>query len=346
MQSSVPFSLAIIGTGRVAADHATAIQQVAGCRLISVFDRTSEVATAFASRFQTCVAASVESMIQDSRPDAVIVCTPPATHFEFCRFFLSHHIPVLCEKPLVIQTSEAKILQQLAITHQTPLVLATKFRFVSDIQHAKKLIEENFLGNVFRAEITYEAEIDMADRWNSQPEISGGGVLIDNGPHATDLARYLFGPIATVKAWITFQKSWLVEDTAELELISETGVNIKIRLSWSKVSSTDWFLKLTGRQGECEIGWRHSHLKMGSGSPAQFFGSGYDKRSAFSEQLLHFVRAVRGESTFSATMDDAISAVTTVEAGYRSTMTGKFEPVRISPFPKDYDSQDSSDSNY
>lgn len=327
MPSFPELAVAIIGTGRIAHDHAQALQTGNTCRLATVFDRTPEVATAFGSRFQTTVSDSLELLVTQARPDGVILCTPPATHFELCRFFLSHQIPVLCEKPLVIQPEEAASLYQLTQTHHTQLVLATKFRFAPDIQIAKKLMTDKKFGNVFQAEITFEAEVDMSDRWNILPEISGGGVLIDNGSHAVDLARYLFGPLASLKASLAFQKPLPVEDTATIELISQSGVQILVRLSWSRTSSHHWFLKLTGSQGECEIGWRHSRLKTEEKDQWSDFGSGYQKLTTFAQQHLHFVRTIQGHPTESATLDDAMAAVTAIDAGYRSAITGIFEPI-------------------
>ena len=49
--------------------------------------------------------ASVETLLERERPDIVDVCTPPALHFEHCRLSLEAGCHVLCEKPLVYDSS-------------------------------------------------------------------------------------------------------------------------------------------------------------------------------------------------------------------------------------------------
>src|SRR5688572_1947663 len=92
--------IAVVGTGVIGRLRARTVVDNSATELVGVadIDRTSaaEAATAFAVR----PFASYQRMIEELRPDAVIVSSPVMLHEEMCRFALEHGCHVLVEKPL------------------------------------------------------------------------------------------------------------------------------------------------------------------------------------------------------------------------------------------------------
>jgi predicted dehydrogenase len=103
------------------------------------------------------------------------------------------------QKPLAIDSKSATEMFDVAVQNKVKLTVATKFRYAADVIRAKSIVSSGILGDVILFENCFTGHVDMSQRWNSNPEISGGGVLIDNGTHSVDIIRYFLGPVAEVQ---------------------------------------------------------------------------------------------------------------------------------------------------
>jgi predicted dehydrogenase len=174
----------------------------------------------------------------------------------------------------------------------------------------------------------------MKGRWNADPAVSGGGVLIDNGTHSVDLMRYFLGPLADVQAVEGKRVQQLpVEDTVRIYVRSAGGVLGSIDLSWSINKEQDAYLTIHGSTGTLVVGWKESKYRLHSDSAWVVFGKGYDKVQAFRSQLVNFARAIRGEEQLLITSEDALASVEVVKAAYRSMRSPHWTavPSRLQP---------------
>jgi predicted dehydrogenase len=159
----------------------------------------------------------------------------------------------------------------------------------------------------------------MSSRWNSDPEISGGGVLIDNGSHSVDLMRYFLGPVADVQVVEGKRVQGLaVEDTVRIFVRSNTGVMGNIDLSWSINKELDSYIKIYGSHGTISVGWKESKYRQSSSPDWVVFGRGYDKVQAFRSQIDNFARAIKGQEMLLITAEEALASVEVIEAAYNS----------------------------
>jgi len=322
-------SVGIVGCGRIAQAHLQALRNVPELRLAAVCDMNKSAARQAAAEFAAPRAfTDYRRMIEELRLDAAIVCTPPVTHPAVVVELLQHGIHVLCEKPLATSSDEAQRMSEAARQAERLLVMASKFRFVEDIVAAKKLLDAGSLGQAVLLTLNFCHPVAMNGRWNADPLISGGGVLMDNGPHVADLARFLCGPITHVQAQCARRaQSLAVEDTVHLCFRNANEILVSADLSWSAPASGDTYLAVSGTGGALCVGWSQSRYRLAGDKEWLKLGNGYDKNAAFVRQLTHFAACARGAVSSAGVLQDALASVRVIEAAYHSMASKCWETV-------------------
>lgn len=322
------FKLGLVGAGSISQSYVKGIEGTDVGQWVGVVDARPEVAAAATEAMRCPAFASSEEMADKSGLDAVIICTPPATHFEIAKIFIDRGIPFICEKPLCIDVDTARALKQAVDAKGVVATMASKFRCVDDVARAKEMIAAGEIGDVLLVENAFTATVDMSQRWNAQPSISGGGVLMDNGTHSVDIIRYLVGPITNVLAVEGKRiQSPVVEDTASLVLKTGAGIVATADLSWQLNKELSTFVKVFGTHGAISIGWGESKIKREGEKEWTVFGKGYDKFAAFRRQVTNFRNHLEGKEPLIITLQDGVASVEVICAAYDSLARGTWIPV-------------------
>jgi predicted dehydrogenase len=317
MSNKLNFGL--IGTGGIAQTYAQAFATTEIAMLIAVADVRKESADAFAEPFGAKSFGDFKALAESAGFDAVIISTPPNTHPEIATYFMKRGVHVLCEKPLCLSVAEAKEMIACAEKTGVTFTMASKFRYVEDVIKAKSLIASGVLGEVIQLENAFTAKVDMSRRWNSQKEISGGGVLIDNGTHSVDIIRYFLGAIEEVLAVEAGNTQSLpVDENVKLLAKTKNGITASVDLTWGINKELPNFIGIYGTQGTLHVGWRESKYKLNSNPDWTVIGKGYDKVQAFRSKIENFTKAIRGEEELLIKPEDALASVEVIEAAYRS----------------------------
>lgn len=319
------FKFALVGCGKTGHSHATIIHNHPKTDLAAVIDTNPDAARAFGASFGCKSYTSVEEYLSGGRiADCAVVCAYPSENSDIAVNLMQRRMHVLCEQPFALDSASARKMADVARTYGVHLTVGSKFRYVPDIVHARGLIQAGILGHVIEFKGDFRDLVDMRNQWYSQPQLSGGGVLMDRGGNAVDIVRNLFGSVRWVHAEEGQRiQSGDVEDTVRLELRTESGIMGTVHLSWTLKSSGDDYFRIYGTQGSLCIGWKKSMYRPNAAVDWINFGEGFSTMKALTLQLTNFVNAVAEGETLDVDAGDALESAHIIEAAYQSLRTGQ-----------------------
>jgi len=160
--------------------------------------------------------------------------------------------------------------------------------------------------------------INMAGTWYVQKEISGGGIIIDNGPHAFDLVRHLLGEIKTVKASVHKFQDIPVEDTAEIFCELEDGATGNVDVSWSIPVPAQSYFEIYGEEGAILLDFKGLSYKLKTWDDWKRVVNKSDGKAAFERQTNHFVDSLAGRIPLVTTPEDGLKVQYLIDSAYKS----------------------------
>ena len=184
----------IVGTGRMAHTFARALAMTENAEITAVCSRTLKKAQKFAKEVKAAAAYdSVMELASDERVDVVYICTPHTDHADSSLAAIACGKAVLCEKPMALNSRQAKAVIDAAKEKNVFFMEAMWTRFIPAVVKAKEWIDEGLIGDVREVHATFfgKTKYDTSDRVISFE--LGGGALLDIGVYNIFLAQWLLG---------------------------------------------------------------------------------------------------------------------------------------------------------
>lgn len=310
--------IGIVGCGQMGRWHLDAYKKNPQVQLVAFADTNLESAERFAAEASAKAYSSTKDMIVNERLDGVSVCTVPSTHRDIALDLLEAGVHVLCEKPLAISVEQAKEMTAKATEKNLLLLTAFKFRYFDEVQKAKEIISSGGLGKIANFRLMFGGSIEMAGTWFAQKHLSGGGILMDNGPHAIDLIRYLFGEITAVSAAVSNLQDIPVEDTGRLNFTLANGVTGTAEMSWSLPIPSKTYLEIYGENGAALLDFEGISYKFKAWNEWKRIPNGLDVKGAFARQMDHFVNSIITKNPSIVCNADGEKSQIVIEAAYAS----------------------------
>ncbi|WCD95348.1 Gfo/Idh/MocA family oxidoreductase [Streptomyces sp. HUAS 31] len=333
--------VAVIGTGAIARDsHLPALVRLAEegeTELVAAVD----IDAASVESFRAVAGGDLhgytdlDRMLQEQRPDLVVICTPPTLHRDQTVAALRAGAWVWCEKPPVPSLADFDAVQAEEGRDGGPYAsIVFQHRFGSGTRHVRRLLAERAMGRplVAHCQTTwYRDSAYYAVPWRGRWVTEGGGPAMGHGIHQMDLLLDLLGPWSEVRA----MAGRLVHDV-ETEDVSTalvrfangamaTVVNSVLspdEVSRIRIDCERATVELTHLYGHRNDDWRITPARdVPAAEAATWQDFGADVPSSHLEQLRELVASMRAGQRPRSSGEDGRTSLELIAALYKSAFT-------------------------
>ena len=318
----------LLGAGRIAGVHATAISSHPDSTLVAVSDINAAAAEKLASQYGAEVR-TTDAILNDGSIDAVLIATSTDTHSDLIERATVAGKAVLCEKPVDLSLARARACQKVAAGTGRPVMIGFNRRFDPNFASLKAAADK---GEIGKSELLSITSFDPAPPPVAYIKVSGG-LFRDMMIHDFDMANFIIG---TAPVAVTSVASSVVDpeigaagdvDTAVVTLTYADGRIAVIKNSRRAVYGYDQRVELLGSEGllQAQNMLENTVVKstvagVTGAKPTYFFLERY--MPAYAAEWAAFVQAIAGGKAPPVTLADGIAALAMAEAATTSAKTG------------------------
>jgi predicted dehydrogenase len=248
----VSFGVGIIGCGLIGQKRAIALGEG---RLVACADINAAKARALAGNSGANVVGDWHELLALPEVEIAVVATLHDSLAEITLNALEAGKHVLVEKPAARNPAELEPVMAAAERRSVKVHVGFNHRYHRAFRKARELFEGGALGKLMfiRARYGHGGRIGYDKEWRAKPELSGGGELIDQGPHLIDLSRWFLGDFAEVQGFAhTYYWDMPVDDNSFMLLKTS-----KKQVAFLHASCTEWknlfSMEIYGRDGKLEV---------------------------------------------------------------------------------------------
>lgn len=217
---TTPVRIGIIGSGFMGMTHAAAAHQLPETDLVAIAGGSR--AAGLAAQYGVALENDAAALIRRSDVDAVVITTPHHVHVSDTLDAFDNGKHVLVEKPMATTLADCDAMMAAAAKTGRTLAVGFHQRFRQNNREARRLIRDGELGEVHLAQINMLPSVApmLADpafqgKWEWWLDPRSLGHILNSGPHAIDLMRWLLDaePVRIAASCKTTRPAAAVEDT-------------------------------------------------------------------------------------------------------------------------------------
>ncbi|MGA4845056.1 Gfo/Idh/MocA family oxidoreductase [Streptomyces sp. G5(2025)] len=333
---SEPLGVAVLGAGRMGADHVRRLgETVGGARVVAVADPdTARAEAAVAGREGVAVYGETLAALGAPGVEAVLVASPDAAHEEALLAACARGLPVFCEKPLDpaaalgVVEAEARLGRRL-------IQVGFMRRYDAEYAALKALLDSGDLGRPLLLRCVHR-------NVSSPPHFTSSMLISSSMSHEIDAARWLLGreitavtvvrptPSRDAPAGLLDPQLVLLETAGgavvDVEVFVNCGFGYEVRC------------EAVCERGSARIGDARAMVVRAAGRAHEDVAQDYVVRfaDAYDREVRAWVAAARGGGAVGPSAWDGYAAAAVAEAGVASLRAGGRVTVDLAGRPALY----------
>lgn len=324
-----PFGVGIVGCGFIGQKRAKSLGQ--GGKLIACADLDITRAESLARGTSAMVFQEWRELVLSPLVDVIVVATLHDSLAEITRIAAESGKHILVEKPAARNVAELQPVIAAVAKYGVKVHVGFNHRYHRSLRKAKEILHTGELGELMfiRARYGHGGRLGYDKEWRADLARSGGGELIDQGPHLIDLSRWFLGEITDVQGFAhTYFWDMPVDDNGFMLLKTAKKQAAFLHAScteWKNLFSMEIYGKLGkldlsglgGSYGVEKITWHRMLPEMG---PPETTSWEYPMADdSWAVEIAEFFEDIRLNREPSASLRDAEATLRIVESIYRES---------------------------
>jgi predicted dehydrogenase len=326
---------AIVGFGFIAMGHLSGYAQSDELSLVAAVDASPARRQLAEDAFGLAAYPDFDELLAHEQLDFVDICTPPSSHRRYSALGLANDLHVLCEKPVFMPAEDgfADLMNDIWASDRV-FYPCHVYKFAPILHSMKAIISTAGFGPVRGADFRtlrcgHAVGVpEWRPHWRRQPEISGGGILRDHGPHSIYLAMELTGgtptEVSCIMGSLRSGGHADTEDTVLIRVRCAEDTEINLTLSWAAGFRSTTY-SIVGTSGSVVVDGDNLAYTVGGEVARSVITSGFDDPSHkdwFVHMLADFVATVADPRRQADLIREALLTSFVIEAAYRSAADG------------------------
>lgn len=331
MKKNIP-SICFFGCGEIAAHHVKILKKLYPGINLYFWNRTTEKGEAYNQLFHgKGFFRSIEEAVNSDAYEIAFITTPHAFHEEIAVKAAANKKDIIIEKPVTRNLKELDRIIKAVNKNGVRCTVAENYMFKPILKKINKIISKGSIGVPLTVSLN-KVVSNRPEGWRMDPEIMGGGALLEGGIHWVNILTSLAGAmpesVIGIKPGVDYQQNAPFEDTIDISVKFSNGVTGKLFHSWkipnslkglslSKIYGTEGILTLESN-GLFAISTGNKR-RFSMVNPSDFLG--------FKAMHRSFIDNYINGSPWEPSIDRIRTELSLVEAAYKSLKSGKMEAI-------------------